>query len=62
MARPRINNGKSNVGLYPETIAKIQEIAQAMKCRDQVSRTYPSVVTELVNKAYEQIVATNENN
>ena len=56
MARPRINNGKSNIGLFPETISKIQEISKALEKRDQIVRTYPALVTELVNKAYDEYV------
>ena len=59
MARPRINNGKSNVGLYPETIDKIKEISKAMANRDQIVRSYPAVVTELVNRAFEDYVGSN---
>lgn len=61
MARPRTNNGKSNVGLQPQTIAKIQELSKAMEKRDQISRNYPTVVTKLVNEAYERIVVANDN-
>lgn len=52
----QVNKTYSYVKLKPETMAKLKAISTVRSEKDQMERTFPNMVTQLVNEAFDNEV------